>query len=318
MSTGRTHPPITLLACEFIPPNPEFLLVADLTPETNDHMQAFATVRTLQYGLREYNVDQVKQKCRDHFEAISNPRKILEDRSTLRCKLLLAICRFVEGVPDSEQARIYFFWDVSQKLIVKQKNLMRKAVMMNRIQYVMGRRIVFNEDSAFNAVSSLQHQSETPPLPSLSSRVLTRQIKGVMNLLLEDLTTEVLQELDSQLRRKKTGPWIICLCTFLVLCMSAEDIQVAVDGFAVFKASSQDGHPNSIVQDGTEACGKLEKEALEHSWLLLNGILKRILKRGNPFRCRDGMKHEPGQNEAEVNLLKDLRQLMTEHSNHFS
>jgi hypothetical protein len=109
MSTGRTHPPITLLACEFIPPNPEFLFVADLTPETNDHMQAFATVRTLQYGLRDYNVDQVKQKCRAHFEAISNPRKILEDRSTLRCKLLLAICRFVEAVPDSEQARIYFF-----------------------------------------------------------------------------------------------------------------------------------------------------------------------------------------------------------------
>jgi hypothetical protein len=195
---------------------------------------------------------------------------------------------------------------------------MRKAVMMNRIQYVMGRRIVFNEDSAFNAVSSLQHQSETPSLPSLSSRVLTRQIKGVMNLLLEDLTTEVLQGLDSQLRRKKTGPWIICLCIFLVLCMSAEDIQVAVDGFAVFKASTQDGHPNSIVQDGTEACGKLEKEALEHSWLLLNGILKRIKKRGNPFRYRDGMEHEPGQNEAEVNLLKDLRQLMTDHGNLFA
>jgi hypothetical protein len=109
MSTGRAHPPITLLACEFIAPNQEFLLVSDLTPETNDHMQTFATVGTLQYGLRDYNVDQTKQKCRDHIEAISNPRSIMGDRSTLRCKLLLTICRFLEAVPISKQARIYLF-----------------------------------------------------------------------------------------------------------------------------------------------------------------------------------------------------------------
>jgi len=109
MSTGRAHPPITLLACEFIPPNQEFLLVSDLTPETNDYMQTFATVRTLQYGLREYNVGQIKQKCKDHIEAISNPRNIMGDRSTLGYKILLAICRFLEAVPASKQARIYTY-----------------------------------------------------------------------------------------------------------------------------------------------------------------------------------------------------------------
>ena len=187
--------------------------------------------------------------------------------------------------------------------------------MMNRIHYVMGRRIVFSKDSAFNAVSSLQHKTGIPPLPSLSSRVLTRQIKGVMTLLLEDLTKEVLQELDEQLRQKKTEAWTICLCTFLVLCMCAEDIQVAVDAFVIFKASREDGHSSPIVQSGTEACGKLEKECLEHSWLLLDVILKRILKKDNPFRYCCKIEAEPGQIGAEVKLVKDLRQLMMDHGN---
>jgi hypothetical protein len=136
-----------------------------------------------------------------------------------------------------------------------------------------------------------------------------------MNSLLEDLTKEVLEGLDKQLRQKKTKAWAICLCIFLVLCMCAEEIEVAVDAFVIFKASSEDGHPNPIVQDGTEACGKLEKETLEHSWLLLNGILKRILKKHNPFRYGYGIGDEPSQNEAEVNLVKDIRQLMIDHGN---
>lgn len=107
LSTGRTHPPITLLVSKFVPPDEEFLHVSDLTPETNDDKRTFATVRSLQYAMRNYSVDEVKQKCRDHIVAISKPRNIIGDRSSLRCKLLLAICRFLEAVPTSKQASIY-------------------------------------------------------------------------------------------------------------------------------------------------------------------------------------------------------------------
>jgi hypothetical protein len=192
--------------------------------------------------------------------------------------------------------------------------------MMNRIQYVMGRHIVVNSNSSLNHVESLEHQSEFPPMASLSARVLTRQIKGIMNLLLEDLTKKVLQELDWQLRKRGTEYGLIYLCTFLVLCMCAEELQVAIDGFVLFKSSSKspsgDGDPSHIVQRGTEACSKLEKETIENSWILLNAILKRILKKHNPFRYRSEMECEPGQNEAKANLMKDLRQLMVDHGNH--
>jgi hypothetical protein len=192
--------------------------------------------------------------------------------------------------------------------------------MMNRIQYVMGRHIVVNSSSSLNPVKSLGHQSEFPPMASLSARVLTRQIKGIMNLLMEDLTKKVLQELDQQLRKRGTEYGLIYLCTFLVLCMCTEELQVAIDGFLLFKSSSKlpsrDGDPSHIVQDGTEACGKLEKETLENSWILLEVILKRILGKKNPFRYGSEMECEPGQSEAKTNLIKDLRQLMVEHGNY--
>jgi hypothetical protein len=184
--------------------------------------------------------------------------------------------------------------------------------MMNRIQHIMGRKFVVNR---LSAVKSLDHQSELPPVASLSARVLTRQIKGIMNLLLEDLTKKVLRKLDGQLRKKRTEDWPIFLCTFLVLCMCAEELQVAVDAFVLFKSHSKDGDPSHIAQDGREACGKLEKESLEHSWILLYVILKRILNKDNPFRRGYEMGCELGQNEAKANLIKDLRQLMVDHGN---
>jgi len=107
LSTGRTHPPITVLVSKIVPPDEDFLLVSHLAPEMNDHRRTFDKVRSLQYAMRYYSVDQVMQKCKDHIEAISKPRNITGDRSTLRCKLLLAICRFLEAVPISKQASIH-------------------------------------------------------------------------------------------------------------------------------------------------------------------------------------------------------------------
>lgn len=204
------------------------------------------------------------------------------------------------------------------KLIVQQSNLLRNAVMMNRIQYVMGRQIVVYEASALDAAKSLERQSESHHQASPSARALTRQIKAIMQLLLEDLARKVLEGLDWQLRQKKTEYGAVCLCAFLALCMSAEDLQVSLDAFALFmstrKPSTGDGDPS---QRGTEACGNLEEQALNHSWILLNGILKRMLKKHNRFRNGGDIECVSGENEANINLMNDLRKLMASHGNPF-
>lgn len=109
MSTGRSHPPISLLICEFIPPDQEFLLVPDLDPESNGQKL------TLAYGLHNYSVDQLKQKLLEHIEAVSNWENMTGNRETLTWKVLRAMFFFQEGDPVAKRACIYPPWDFEQK-----------------------------------------------------------------------------------------------------------------------------------------------------------------------------------------------------------
>jgi hypothetical protein len=317
MSTDPSHPPISLLVCEYLESDQKSLLISDLTPESNDYMRTFATVSTLQYGLRDYNVDDLKEKMLNHIIAISKWERIIEDSETLSWKLLRAICRFQEADPTAQRVCIYSFQKFStQKLNLSQKNLLCKAIMVNRIQYVKGIRIAFSEDSASKAVENLINPpANLPSGPFLSARTLNRQIKGILNLLLEDLQKDFLDEFDWELRRKENDTWALCLCSYLAFAMCVERLQIAVDGFVQFQISKGDRDPKLIQQYGTEICRRLEKCTLEHAWLLLTGKLRSLLKTNNPFKYGVPKEKNSSKNESEMNLVNDLRQIMIDHGN---
>jgi hypothetical protein len=318
MSTGFLHPPISLLVCEYLPPDEKFLLVSDLTQDSNNNTRTFATVRTLQYALRNYSVEHLKRKCQDHIEAISSLQNIIGNPEKLSVKVLRATCRFQEAenigkracIPPSSGIR-------NKKLIMRQHNLLGKAIMINRIRYVMGRTICFSDASVSEAVANLQHMSTNPPsLSFLSARVLTRQIKGTLDRLLEDLTKELLDDFTWELKQKRTETWPVCLCTLLVLCLIAEEVQMAVNGFVPFKISKGDtGDSELIRQYGIEVCRRLETQILEHCWVLLTGKLKGMLKKHNPFRHGYTTDDKFVQTQAQRNLIDDLRQVLSDHGN---
>lgn len=107
MSTGPDHPPLSLLACEFVVPNQEVLLVPYLNEDSDDQAQTFATVGTLPYALRNYTFDQLKKDCKVHIETISSEEYISADSPTLESELLQAICRFQVSDPIARQASTY-------------------------------------------------------------------------------------------------------------------------------------------------------------------------------------------------------------------
>lgn len=109
MSTGRTHPPISLLIREFIAPYAEFLLVPDLAPESNGHKL------TLAYGLHNYSVDGLKQKLLEHVEAVSSSGNIAGSPETLTWKVLRAVICFQEADPVAKLACIYHSNDIELK-----------------------------------------------------------------------------------------------------------------------------------------------------------------------------------------------------------
>jgi hypothetical protein len=204
--------------------------------------------------------------------------------------------------------------DMSKRLTTIQNDLLAKAIMVNRLHYVLGQTITFSADSVSEAVASLQNvATNLPPLSRLTARVLTKQMKGAMNDLLNDLTKELLDKYNWELRHKRPETWLLCLLTHLILCICAELVQIQVDAFIVFRISQGGGDPETIRRFGTEVCRRLENVVLEHSWDLIRGKLKTLLRKRNPFKY--GLDEGGVQKEAELNLVNELRQLMNDHGN---
>ena len=137
-------------------------------------------------------------------------------------------------------------------------------------------------------------------------------------MLLKQLIPEALLELDGRLRHQKKETWASCLCALLLLCTCVEQIQVVSDAFVLSNLSSG-GDSAPIRQRGLDTCRSLEERALEHMKLLLDGILKGIIKKHDLFKAGVQMKGEAGPNEVglseeEIILTNELRQIMDEHS----
>jgi hypothetical protein len=308
VSTGRSHPPISLLICEFIAPDQEFLLVSDLAQGSNGQKL------TLAYGLHNHSVDELEQELLEHIKAVSNWENMTGNRETLTWKVLRAVFCFQEVDPVAKQACIYPLRDFEQRLTVTQNNLLRQALVIHSIHYIKGVLITFCEDSASKALRNLRNPPANPPsLRHLSARILNRQIKGILNLLLQDLQKQLLDDFDGELKRSEKETWLLCLCTYFVFCMCIEQVQLAVDAFVEYKISKRMGDTGYYLQCGTEICRRLEICAVEHSSILLGGKLKHILKKHNVFKYGFSVDGELGHSESEINLVNSLRQIMADH-----
>lgn len=187
--------------------------------------------------------------------------------------------------------------------------------MISQIHYVMGEKIHFTPDSMSKVKESLPNLRKISPGPySPSSRVLGRQIKGAMKLLSGELTREVLVDLTWELKQKKPESWTLCLCIHLILCICVEELQASIDAFVNFKISEGAKDPKYVRDCGAEVCRRLEKKTLLHSSLLLDGVLKGILRNHNPFKNGCSINDESIQSQAQVVLIQELRQLISDHS----
>jgi len=89
-------------------PNQNSLSMPDLT-SSNDQDQKFASIPTLQYALHESEVDQVKPKCLEYINAVSNcplddPETVIGDTPKIIWKSLEYIRRFLRANPTARRA----------------------------------------------------------------------------------------------------------------------------------------------------------------------------------------------------------------------
>jgi hypothetical protein len=172
--------------------------------------------------------------------------------------------------------------------------------------YMMHRNFTFTEDSAIEAIQSLQNPSKVFLYqPFTTAALLNRQIKVVINLLLEDYIGDLFGKLEWRLRNSRTS-WAICFCANIILCLLVEQVQIAIDSVVVHKISSGRDAADTR-KSGIESCQALEELPMKYSWILFRSIQRRY----NPIKKGCLAENNSGQNDGEAELVNSFRKLIS-------
>jgi hypothetical protein len=102
-----------------------------------------------------------------------------------------------------------------------------EAMKLYVMHYFMGRLITIADGSGEEAFHSLQMPMKLLYDLSSTSQLLNRQLKHTMFVLLKETTRRVLENLEKELRSRTRASWAPCFCVILILCICAEELQVA-------------------------------------------------------------------------------------------
>jgi hypothetical protein len=144
---------------------------------------------------------------------------------------------------------------------------------------MMHRSFAFTEDSAIEAIQSLQNPSNVlPHQPFITAALLNRQIKAVIYLILKEYIGDLFGRLEWGLRNSRTS-WAICFCANIILCMLVEQVQIAIDAIVACKISSGRDAADTR-KGGIESCQALEELPMKYSWILFYSIQRKY----NPIK----------------------------------
>ena len=94
--------------------------------------------------------------------------------------------------------------------------------------------LLLTPGSVTKAVTGLRAPNVPVFQPLSLATIVNRQIKQVMQTLLYDLTADILEGLEHELRpRSSKQSWAASFCVILVLCTSIEMVQAAIDGYDI-------------------------------------------------------------------------------------
>jgi hypothetical protein len=192
-------------------------------------------------------------------------------------------------------------------------------MMLYATEYFMTRSLLFTDDSAKRAMRSLKRPMQLPYSPDVSSRLITRQVKHEMCKLLHEVTAEVLEGLEKELRSRTRSSWAMSFCIILVLSMYAEMVQVVTD----VRLVRQILEGSSVSRDiSIETCRILDDLPIAQC----SEIFHAVYHTSKPIRgprnergfnpIRDGLEvdAEEGINQDMADLVEQIRDIVREYS----
>jgi hypothetical protein len=192
------------------------------------------------------------------------------------------------------------------------------ALLLHGIHYYMGVLPTFSEHCRQD-IQQYISQSGVPIGEYLTSRLLNRQIKYIMQSLHQEIYQSVLEGFEKLLRSSaKRESWSTSFCTLLVLCLCMEELQTAaevfvmsdvqVDAYSIYTRRTSLGACSAIEESTFLTCLRLFHDVYRSSG---QGRLIGSREGGlNPFRKTGRKMIYSDLDEASKNLIESVQTLL--------
>jgi hypothetical protein len=186
----------------------------------------------------------------------------------------------------------------------------------------MGANVQFSNASADIIMQQLQKPTLRAYNSKVLSRLLNRQVKAEIHAILREETLGVLEQIENELNKRSKSAWAPCFCVTVILCICMEEVQTAVNGFAMYGRNQQDDEISLSSDDILRVCRKLDDWPYNHLAVLFHGVYKskklpssrqhdRVY---NPVRDGPEIDLADGLDQRSADLANDVRQLIIDHS----
>ena len=144
-----------------------------------------------------------------------------------------------------------------------------------------------------------------------------------MHALRREVMTEVLEELERELRSKSKAAWATCFCVTSILCICMEYAQTAMDAFTMHTRLHGAEKESPSSEATIEACRKLDKLLFRQLLAIFHTIYKshqtsktqNCDRTFNPIiRDRLGTDIQNGLDQESAHLVIEIRQIISSHS----
>lgn len=228
---------------------------------------------TLPLAIRELRLDEMRKVCENYVESAFQYEgycieKMPEELPVISQQIYRAVVRYFKTNPNLEP-------DL--------KALLRSALSLHHMHQFMTHTINLTVESANDALEWFTESERRAYEGELSCDTLQYQIKYPMSTLLRPTIVEIFEGLFRQfnLKVREESSCVPCFCVILLLCIYAEDIEAATDGFII----------QSIIDDE----GKPE---LRNQTILLREYVDYIMKREVIDRFKRGYSGKAVQNNS--------------------
>jgi len=177
----------------------------------------------------------------------------------------------------------------------------------------MGRNIKLTDDSMYRVNRHIRKPTLKPYDSNTISRLLNRQVKSAMHELLREEIRAVLGGLEKVIKKRSEGSWAEVFCIISILCICIEEVQIAVNGFAMHTKFYGLEKDRPMSTDCIELCRMLDDLPHVHLVELFHGTykIKSSIWSDNMARASNSEQNK-GHSDQTTNLMSQICSLLIE------